>query len=201
MPRSAFYKISKGKQARILTYAMAEFEKNTLKKSSMTNIINRSKVSRGSFYLYFEDIEDVYHEVLRFNIETIILQSKDAIVKCTSMDEYFTHIFEVILDGFLKHKGYVQNVIMSMDTDLKTTLDEEIAKHDLNKGHSMKAIIDKYEPDIDVSTTERLLLFREMSLDTLINACKEFAIGNKTKEQVIKTMLAKGQIIKKGFSK
>ncbi len=64
MPKSTFQKLPIEKQNAILTAAKKEFSQKKLKDASINQIIKDAHIPRGSFYMYFEDIEDLYQYFL-----------------------------------------------------------------------------------------------------------------------------------------
>lgn len=66
MPTRTFLKLNKDKQLRILQAAKKEFSRATIKNATITNIINNAGISRGSFYQYFDSIEDLFTYLLKY---------------------------------------------------------------------------------------------------------------------------------------
>lgn len=60
MPKQTFFNLSEEKKSRLLEAAYAEFSKVSLEEASINVIVQQSDISRGSFYQYFEDKEDLY---------------------------------------------------------------------------------------------------------------------------------------------
>lgn len=60
MPKQTFYNLSVEKKERLLTAAFKEFSHVPLEEVSINAIVQNSGISRGSFYQYFEDKEDLY---------------------------------------------------------------------------------------------------------------------------------------------
>lgn len=60
MPKQTFFNLSSEKRERLLTAAFWEFSHVPLEEASINAIIQQSDISRGSFYQYFEDKEDLY---------------------------------------------------------------------------------------------------------------------------------------------
>jgi len=60
MPTSTFHNLSNEKKKRIIAGAMKEFKSKSLNEASISNIVKNSSISRGSFYQYFEDKNDLY---------------------------------------------------------------------------------------------------------------------------------------------
>ncbi len=77
MPSKTFFNLSKEKQNRLLTIAMEEFSKNSYYKVSINKIIRQAEISRGSFYMYFENKEDLFSYLLDKNkksLENLMVQ-------------------------------------------------------------------------------------------------------------------------------
>lgn len=66
MPKDTFYRLNDNKKNDILNAAIQEFSKRTVKDAKISNIILDSKISRGSFYQYFENIDDLYYYVIGY---------------------------------------------------------------------------------------------------------------------------------------
>lgn len=68
MPKALFFTIPDEKRRRIIEAAVHEFSSQLFDKASINQIIKEADISRGSFYQYFEDKDDLYF----FTIQTII---------------------------------------------------------------------------------------------------------------------------------
>lgn len=60
MPKQTFFNLPEEKKERLLNAAYQEFSSVSLDEASINAIIHESDISRGSFYQYFEDKEDLY---------------------------------------------------------------------------------------------------------------------------------------------
>ncbi len=63
MPTARFFKLKEEKRNQILQAAVEEFSQKEYEEASISGIIKRIPISRGSFYTYFEDKEDVFRYV------------------------------------------------------------------------------------------------------------------------------------------
>lgn len=81
MPTERFYHLPEEKKQLIREAAIKEFCRVPLEKASINKIVRNAKISRGSFYTYFQDKEDV----LEYIFEDVILQlqsiCKEVLVK------------------------------------------------------------------------------------------------------------------------
>lgn len=69
MPTKAFYNLEKCKQTMILEAAKHEFSENFYEDASINKIIKEINMPRGSFYLYFENKEDIYLYILELYLK------------------------------------------------------------------------------------------------------------------------------------
>lgn len=60
MPTKTFFNLSEEKRQRLIDAAMKEFAHVPVNQASIANIIKYAEISRGSFYQYFEDKNDLY---------------------------------------------------------------------------------------------------------------------------------------------
>lgn len=61
MPSERFFKLSEDKQQRIIEASMDEFIASGMHDASINRIIKDADISRGSFYTYFEDKNDLFN--------------------------------------------------------------------------------------------------------------------------------------------
>lgn len=64
MPTQTYLNLSKEKQEKIIMAALKEFSSVPFEKVSINRIIKDAEISRGSFYMYFEDIYDLLQYML-----------------------------------------------------------------------------------------------------------------------------------------
>lgn len=71
MPKQTFYNLSVDKKEHIINALKKEFEVYPIFEASVASIIKRAGISRGSFYQYFEDLEDSFFTILELEIVEI----------------------------------------------------------------------------------------------------------------------------------
>ena len=64
MPTDTFFRLPEEKRARILEGAWSEFTAVPYAEASINRIVQTSRIPRGSFYQYFEDKNDLFHDTL-----------------------------------------------------------------------------------------------------------------------------------------
>ena len=60
MPLQTFFNLTKEKQDKIISAAKNEFTEKSFYDASINKIIKEAGISRGSFYMYFVDKEDLF---------------------------------------------------------------------------------------------------------------------------------------------
>jgi len=94
MPKSTYYNIDEKKQKRLIKVGLALFSKNPFEEIDVKMVVNLAGIPRGSFYAYFEDMEDYY------NLVITSLQI-DRIKRVTTLAEVFEgNLFDFLIELF-----------------------------------------------------------------------------------------------------
>ncbi len=64
MPKTTYNNLLEDRKKEIMLVCRNEFEENTIKEASVAHIVDKLDIARGTFYKYFNDIEDCYFYVL-----------------------------------------------------------------------------------------------------------------------------------------
>lgn len=64
MPKDVFLKFPAEKQEKILAVLETEFKTKPFQKVNVKEIVENSEIAYGSFYQYFENLEDAYFTIL-----------------------------------------------------------------------------------------------------------------------------------------
>lgn len=118
MPTETFFNLSKEKQGRIMAAAKKEFSRVSLKEASIANVIREAEIPRGSFYQYFDGIEDLYyyyfhmigHDSYQVLIEAVEATNGDLFA---AFEQYFSAAIVEIFKG--ENVRFYNNLFMSMD--------------------------------------------------------------------------------------
>lgn len=117
MPKETFFNLPKNKQDAINEASIKEFSRVSFNEVSINQIIHNAGISRGSFYMYFEDKEDLYQHLLKTHqeklnelFESIIEQNNGDLIKT------YLSLFNCIMDHIDKHKEepFFQNMILNV---------------------------------------------------------------------------------------
>ena len=69
MPNKTFFNLNQEKRDRVLDSAIDEFAKNGYSKASITSIVNKAEIAKGSFYQYFKNKYDLFKYIIKIAVE------------------------------------------------------------------------------------------------------------------------------------
>ena len=64
MAKDTFYNLNEDKQDKIFKVLKDEFESKPYNEATVKSIVEKLSIARGSFYQYFDDLEEAYFDVL-----------------------------------------------------------------------------------------------------------------------------------------
>lgn len=117
MPTKNFYNLDIDKQKRILESAKKEFSENFYEDASINKIIKNINMPRGSFYLYFENKEDLYLYIL----ELYLKEFKNTLLDLLKQNNYdifesFIKLYDYILNVNKVEKNLVDKIFINMNS-------------------------------------------------------------------------------------
>ena len=88
MPSDTFLRLNEEKKKKLIEASFKEFSLNNFNDASINRIIKEAGISRGSFYMYFEDKKDLYFylleqygEILSNNMKKDLIKNKGDLFK------------------------------------------------------------------------------------------------------------------------
>lgn len=105
MPKETFFNLSADKRRLIEKVAIEEFAANGLKSASVNSIVSKASIAKGSFYQYFENLEDLYDHILKIVQKTKLdlITSLPLVENNLDTFRYLTRLVQVDLAFELKH--------------------------------------------------------------------------------------------------
>lgn len=134
MPKQTFYNIQLDKQERIINASKKEFIRTNFYDASINQIIKDAGISRGSFYQYFEDKEDLFTYLLENSMLYLLSEvSKKAANKNLDIFEMHILTFDIITSGILNedYKEFIIHTIAEINIRLLKDLSKNILVHKL----------------------------------------------------------------------
>ena len=126
MPKDLFYSIDTEKQSKILEAAMLEFSSQLYVNSSINQIIKQADISRGSFYQYFEDKDDLYFYMIGKMVSNTAYRYLQEVVSTKPKDIF--SVYQAMFDYNLKllsdptYQRFFRNLYLSMSYRLQQEL-------------------------------------------------------------------------------
>lgn len=123
MAKQTFINLPEEKRNKIIKSLKKEFSRASLKDALVSNIIKEAGIPRGSFYQYFENIEDSYYYVIeeysndikKFLIEDLRNNKGDIILA-------YRHLYIYILDMIdnKENKKYFEKIFLNMSYEVQS---------------------------------------------------------------------------------
>ncbi|MDW7673128.1 MAG: TetR/AcrR family transcriptional regulator [Bacillota bacterium] len=125
MPKQTFLNLPEDKRQRIIEIAIDEFASRSYSKASLSNIVARAGIAKGSMYQYFEDKKDLYIYLLELagQEKLVFLQGQQVDVTA----DFFTLFEQMLTAGTkfgLEHPQYGQLMASAMDPSGEEVLKE-----------------------------------------------------------------------------
>jgi len=120
MPKDLFFSISEDKRKRLIDAATQEFSSHLFYDASINRIVKSAKISRGSFYQYFEDKEDLVLYIVESHLKKKVEEFFVA-EKMQNFDIYEMHrmIFVKSIESKDKYNILLKMLYISMDQSLR----------------------------------------------------------------------------------
>ncbi len=199
MPKNTFFNLDEPKRNKIINAAKIEFTANPLRKSRVSNIIKEAKIPRGSFYQYFDDLDDLYYYVLDDVFENIY---KAGTRFCDTTDDLFEFsqlAFEFDYQGFINdmHHRFMMNVYQSISSN-----EEYIVNFNKMRRDYIMGILNKMDlSNIRFKNEDDLIKMYRMIQELKRSVIQRAVIEDLTKEDASKEFSFFLDIIKNGLIK
>lgn len=129
MPKQTFFNINEQKQKMILKIAVNEFTSKSFEEVSVNSIVKTAKISRGSFYTYFEDLDDLFSYLI-LNLKKNRLKSAMIFIDEANNNffDFIKLLFAYDLKSFISDDKYslLRNYIHYLRFNKKTALNMSI---------------------------------------------------------------------------
>ncbi len=112
MPKQTFFNLPEEKREKIVRAAVDEFVEYGLENASTNRIVENSGISKGSFYQYFEDKQDVFRYLLTVLEREKMEYFKDKHPPSMNMDtfQYFRWMIKTGMEFNSAHPRLVQAI-------------------------------------------------------------------------------------------
>jgi AcrR family transcriptional regulator len=166
MPRESFNNLSQEKKNRIFSAAKIEFIRHPYEEVSINRVIKNAKISRGSFYLYFENKEDLYYFVLNENRNIVLDRLERSLLRHHTMFQIAEDLYDFVT-SFVKTAEYkfFERVLANFTPQILEYYTIKIRKNE-NSRFDFRNLGD-YDM-LDINTPQDLTAMLEMVLQVTI---------------------------------
>lgn len=115
MPSKTFYNLGKEKKEKLIKFAMKEFSNTRYPNVSINQIIRGAEISRGSFYMYFKDKDDLFLYLVQLHTSKLNKIVKDhLIINKGNLEKAFISIYDDLIKKIesFQYIGFFRNVFM-----------------------------------------------------------------------------------------
>lgn len=160
----------KDNKLQIIQSAIKMFEKKSVEKTTIRDIMNNTDLGLGTFYSYFKDKEDLKEQIVLSKVVDLVLEAEK---KCTQEDhvERFISFTDFIIDYYIAHPFEFELVASNLNWALyaKVENEERFAEADT----TLKYILNKYSQlfSKEYSDSQKLYIL-SLTIETVISTCK-----------------------------
>lgn len=106
MPSSTFLNLPPEKQEKLLEAATREFSSRSFSEASINQIIKDAGIPRGSFYMYFQDKEELFRYLMRGYVDQLLLVMEELLIR--EQGDIFAALIE--LYDYVQRKQYARHL-------------------------------------------------------------------------------------------
>ena len=200
MPTKTFLNLSQEKQNIILEASIKEFKRVLLKDASINKIIKDASISRGSFYTYFKDINDLYIYTLRKYQDKFYKLAKDSISENNGdLIKTTKQIYEIVIQDCTKELATYKNIFLNINYNISIKNQIEC---DLDNKYRLIELISKIDKTkLNIKTEEELFYIIDIIVGIVLHGLIEIFISDKNPELVKEKLNKQIKLIEKGICK
>ena len=195
MPKPTFFNLNTTKREKIEKAIEDEFSRESFEKASISNIIIKAEIPRGSFYQYFEDKDDAINYV----IQNYMKKEKEAIKNI--MEQNNGNIFKASIQIF---DYIIEKIQAKNNLKLYKNILEELKKQNISMFQDEKECTNKLDNSIDLNLLDikdkddLIYIMRIISIITR-SVCVEVISQKISKEEGKERLYREFEILKRGM--
>lgn len=160
----------KEKEKKITIAALSSFEEKGIEATSIRDIMNRTNLGLGTFYLYFRDKKDLEEKIVLDIITELIVSAK---AKCKGDDskKRLISFFDYIIDHLIKNPLELKIISNNLNWALYAKVENDNRFKEAE--NSLNFILNKFEdlfPAI-LSDQEKLFIL-SLSINIVLSTCE-----------------------------
>lgn len=201
MPTLTFNNLPEEKKNIIIEASIKEFKRALLTDASINKIIKDAGISRGSFYTYFKDINDLYTYSLNSYKEKIIKTIKQALSE-TNGDLFETtkKSYEKILKLCSKDKQLFKNIFLNFNYNV--SIRNKMYEENLENKYKIVELISQIKKEnLNINTEEELFYIIDIIIGFIMHGLIDLFMDKEKEERVKEKLDKQLEILKRGIYK
>ncbi len=141
----------KKKMENLLNTSFELFTSQGINKTSISDIVNKAGVAKGTFYLYFKDKYDIRNRLIAHKSSQLMVQAYDALNKSdiTGFEDRIIFIMDYVLDELAANKGLLAFIYKDLSWAVfKRALTTPVSTDDIDFGQVYRKMIDEAEYEL-----------------------------------------------------
>ena len=197
MPRDTYFNLEENKRKKIFNAAVNEFTNHELHKCRVSSIIKEAGIPRGSFYQYFEDLDDLYYYVIDDVFDKIFEEGYKHSELTKDIFEYALLTFEVDLNSYMcdKRHKFITNVLKSIGSN-----NEYLEHHHLKRRNYILEVIGEMDlSNVRVDSEDDQVRVYELIQSIKRIVIQKSLIHKLSKEEAKESLIWHLNILKNGL--
>ena len=200
MPKDTFFRLKEEKRNKIENALIDEFSSGSFEEASISNIILKAGIPRGSFYQYFEDKDDAVKYIIKkfLNFEHGKMQE---LLKETKGDIFETtiRIYDYMVENSLNdsRNKLIKNILQELRKN-NINLFETEGKLG-NKKQRIEEILDTTQ--LNIKQEKDVIYFLRILTAVTRSISMEVVTGKISKQKGRETLMCELEILKRGMKK
>lgn len=201
MPTITFNNLPEEKKNAIIEASIKEFKRTLLKDASINKIIKDANISRGSFYTYFKDIDDLYEYSLNKYKEKIIKIIKQAIKETNGeLFETTKKSYNKVLNLCTKDKQLFKNIFLNFDYNI--SIRNSIQKDNIENKYKIVELISKInKKNLNIKTEEELFYIIDIIIGIIMRGIIDLFMEKEQEEEILERLDKQIDLLKRGIYK
>lgn len=159
-----------GKREAIMDAALKIFEEKGLEKTSVRDIMKEAQMGLGTFYLYYDDKNDLKEKIVLDKSMDIIISAEEACSATDPVERYISFV-NYIIDYLIAHPFELELISKNITWALYTKIEEDARLAEADS--TLKFVLTRYENLFSYHYSESQKLYiLAMTLEIMMSTCK-----------------------------